>query len=163
MALTINPNLDMARMGMDAARQDGVSGVDLTKMAKERDKVKKLAQDFESLFLNMVMHSMRSTVGKSELMNGGNAEDIYNDMLDQEYSKVMASQHRGGLADNIEQFMLRSIGQDKQTQEATKMLNVHQGLAAYGDSAASPALQSNEKEATMIETQNVIKPVQSKE
>ena len=65
-------------------------------------KIKQLANEFESLFLEIVLKSMRETVGKSELVNGGNAEDIYRSMLDQEYAKNMAGMRQTGIGDAIE-------------------------------------------------------------
>ena len=65
-------------------------------------KIKQLANEFESIFLEIVLKSMRETVGKSELVNGGNAEDIYRSMLDQEYAKNMAGMRQTGIGDAIE-------------------------------------------------------------
>ncbi|CAG1065607.1 Murein DD-endopeptidase MepM [uncultured bacterium] len=59
------------------------------------------AAEFESLFINQMMKSMRDTIGKSELFDGGNAEDIYTSMLDTELSKNMAKSGGIGLADML--------------------------------------------------------------
>ena len=95
----------------------------------ERGKVKELANQFESLFLGIVLKSMRDSVQKSKLIDGGNAEEIYGSMLDGEYSKQMAEQRHTGIADNIERFMLQAM--DAQEKVKTDMAKV-QGLAAYG-------------------------------
>ncbi len=44
---------------------------------------------------------MRKTVNKSGLMDGGFAEDIYEDMLYDEYAKNMASSTRLGIAEML--------------------------------------------------------------
>lgn len=55
------------------------------------------AQQFEALFIQMMMKSMRDATPSSGLMNSS-ATDTYQSMLDQQWSQVMAS--RGmGLAD----------------------------------------------------------------
>jgi Rod binding domain-containing protein len=57
-------------------------------------------QEFESIFVKMMLKEMRKTVDKSDsLISGGFAEDIYRDMLDDEYAKSMSKTARFGLAD----------------------------------------------------------------
>jgi Rod binding domain-containing protein len=58
-------------------------------------------RDFESIFVKMMLKEMRSTVAKDGLISGGWAEDIYRDMLDDEYSKSMAATANFGLADQL--------------------------------------------------------------
>jgi len=78
----------------------------------ELRKIRELSNDFESIFLEIVLKSMRDTVPKDGLMSGGNAEDIYRSMLDSEYAKNMAQQRVTGIADQIERFMLQSLGKE---------------------------------------------------
>lgn len=67
------------------------------KQPTERDLEKaKVAGDFEALMLNMMVRSMRSSVGESGLVKKGNGQKVYQSMLDSQYSKVM-SQKEGGL------------------------------------------------------------------
>src|SRR4051812_12965951 len=87
---------------------------------RDRAQIKQSAEDFESLFLNIVLKSMRDTVQKSGLIDGGNAEDIYKGMLDDEYAKSMASQRNTGLADNIEAFLLQAVAGQKTGENAEK-------------------------------------------
>jgi len=61
----------------------------------------KQCQEFESIFVNMMVKEMRDTVGKGDLMNGGQAEEIFSDMLYDEYSKGMTKASNFGLADSI--------------------------------------------------------------
>jgi len=59
-------------------------------------------REFESIFVKMMIKQMRSSVDKSDsLLNGGWAEDIFQDMLDDEYSKSMAQTANFGLAEQI--------------------------------------------------------------
>ena len=58
--------------------------------------------DFESIFVKMMLKAMRATVDKSaDIMGGGYAGDIYQDMLDDEYSKTMSKTADFGLADQL--------------------------------------------------------------
>jgi Rod binding domain-containing protein len=148
---SIDSSLAIGRLQADAANQTATTN----KLASEGDKadrteIKKVADDFESLFLNMVLKSMRETVQKSGLMDGGNAEDIYRGMLDDEYAKMMATQRTTGIADQIEAFMLQAQGLPKNPPDASALGAVKsveaQGLKAYRDSS----LHNAGKSATMI-------------
>lgn len=101
-----NPKVD-ANPGMDEAE------------------IRKVAQDFESLFLEIVLKSMRGTVSKSGLVDGGNGEEIFRSMLDGEYAKSMASQGTSGLADSIANQMMNLVNQ-----QADK-ITVRAGQEAY--------------------------------
>jgi murein DD-endopeptidase MepM/ murein hydrolase activator NlpD len=69
--------------------------------SRNEKELRAAAAEFESLFINQMMKSMRETIGKSELFHGGNAEDIYTSMLDTELSKSMAKSGGIGLADML--------------------------------------------------------------
>jgi len=49
------------------------------------ERLKGACQDFEALFLQQMLKQMRKSIPKSGLLDGGMAEDIYQDML---YSSV---------------------------------------------------------------------------
>lgn len=74
---------------------------------KQRQKLKKISQDFEGLFIGMMMKSMRETVGKDQLTGGGHGEDVYMSMLDQEYVAAAAKRGGLGLAKQIEKELVR--------------------------------------------------------
>lgn len=62
----------------------------------------KQCRDFESIFAKMMLKEMRNSVDKTgDIMNGGWAEDIFQDMLDDEYSKSMAETANFGLAEQL--------------------------------------------------------------
>jgi flagellar protein FlgJ len=75
---------------------------------KQRHQAKKVAQDFEALFVGMMLKSMRSTVGKNTLTGGGHGEEAYQSMLDQEYAAAAVKRNGGlGLAKLIEKDIIR--------------------------------------------------------
>lgn len=95
------------------AEQAGAQPKDLA-----REKIKKLSQEFESIFLNLMLSAMRKSVPKSELMDGGNGEEIFRSMLDQEYAKSMAQRDMTGLARAIEASL---IGKPALAKSITKL------------------------------------------
>ncbi|MCX6107114.1 MAG: rod-binding protein [Proteobacteria bacterium] len=122
-----------------AMTQDKVLADLRTKVSdSDRTTIKQAAEDFESLFLNIVLKSMRDTVQKSGLIDGGNAEEIYSSMLDDEYAKMMAAQRHTGLADNIESFLLTSQAQSRPS--STPITEKAAGIKAYKATATAPGI-----------------------
>jgi flagellar protein FlgJ len=62
--------------------------------AAERAKAEKVAADFESLFIDMMLQSMRKTAIADDQSN---AQSIYTSMLDSEYAKQMSSSNSFGI------------------------------------------------------------------
>jgi flagellar protein FlgJ len=58
-------------------------------------------EEFESIFVKMMLNEMRKSVDKAGLVDGGYAEDIFEDMLYDEYAKSMTKTARFGLSDQI--------------------------------------------------------------
>lgn len=74
---------------------------------KQRQKLKKISQDFEGIFVGMMMKSMRGTVGKDTLTGGGHGDDVYLSMLDQEYAAAAVKRGGFGLAKQLEKELVR--------------------------------------------------------
>src|SRR5690554_452795 len=53
----------------------------------QNEKLKLLAEEFTSILLKQMFKSMRNTVFRSELLEGGFAEEVFTDMMDEEISK----------------------------------------------------------------------------
>ena len=65
-------------------------------------RLKAVAVEFESLFVKQMLDSMRSTLRPQEgLFYGGLAEDFFEDMLYEEYARIIARTGRIGIADLI--------------------------------------------------------------
>ncbi len=58
-------------------------------------------QEFESIFVKMMLKTMRDSVQKSGLVDGGMAEDVFKDMLYDEYALSMSRNASFGIADQI--------------------------------------------------------------
>jgi len=69
---------------------------------------KKVAQDFEAMFVGMMLKSMRETVGKDKLTGGGHGEETFRSLLDQEYAAAAVKGGGIGLASTIEKELNRT-------------------------------------------------------
>jgi flagellar protein FlgJ len=68
------------------------------------DKKSKLYEQclqFESLFVQMMLKEMNKTVEKTGLMDGGDAEEIFQDMLQEQYAQSMTKTADFGIADSL--------------------------------------------------------------
>ena len=87
--------------GAAQVQASGARIADATPVDK-KSKLFEQCQEFESIFVKMMLKEMRNSVDKKDsLLSGGWAEDIYSDMLDDEYSKSIAKKAGFGLADQL--------------------------------------------------------------
>jgi len=64
---------------------------------KEKQRLEKATEEFETLFMEQMLKSMRSTIKDEDgLIKKGKGEELFSEMLDKEYAK-MASQGDNGL------------------------------------------------------------------
>jgi Rod binding domain-containing protein len=71
-----------------------------------RAEIKKAAEEFQSLFIEMMLKSMRDTVKQDSLTGGGHGEEVYGSLLDREYAMAISRRGNIGLADMVERQML---------------------------------------------------------
>lgn len=74
--------------------------------------VKKALVEFEALFINQMLKTMRESIEKSSLFHGGPGEDIYTSMFDTELSKLMANAGGIGLEKTFMKQMLKEYQVD---------------------------------------------------
>lgn len=76
----------------------------------ERAKLYDVAKEFQSIFINMMLKSMRSTLNReNDMLYGGNRQDIFEDFLYDEYAKKMSNDPGFHLSDSIYEEMTRSM------------------------------------------------------
>ncbi len=63
----------------------------------DEEKLRKACKDFESLFVQQLLKSMRKTIFKSDLLSGGPGGEIFESLFDQELSKNLAYREGFGL------------------------------------------------------------------
>jgi Rod binding domain-containing protein len=69
---------------------------------RKMDELRKAAQDFEAVFIAQLLSQMRRSMAPpSSLLNGGNAEETFRSLMDQEIGKSVARRGRFGIADAI--------------------------------------------------------------
>ena len=110
--------MDSSRLVQEQARleqqqaQSGTFQAALDKAVQDKNdsELKKACQDFEAYFLQMMWKEMRNTVDTSgSFLQPGQAELIFQDMLDEENSKSAASTGRLGLADMMYRQMSQQL------------------------------------------------------
>ncbi|MCZ8341996.1 MAG: rod-binding protein [Leptospira sp.] len=74
-----------------------------------RKKLYDASVEFESIFVKMMLKEMKSTVHKEKLIDGGYAEEIFEDMLYDEYAKNISKNESMGLAEEIYKQMSASL------------------------------------------------------
>jgi flagellar protein FlgJ len=87
--------------------QRQASGASSGLSGQQLKQIHKVSQDFEALFVGMMVKSMRTTVGNDKLTGGGHGEEVYRSMLDQEYATAAAKRNSLGLAPMIEKDIIR--------------------------------------------------------
>ncbi|MBN1129516.1 MAG: transglycosylase SLT domain-containing protein [Chitinispirillaceae bacterium] len=76
------------------------------------EQIKKVAKEFESIFTSIMLRSMRNTVGKNPLLPSSFGEEVYTEMLDSEYAKMIANNATLGLSDLIIRELERQENRD---------------------------------------------------
>ena len=61
----------------------------------DEERLKKACVDFEAIFIQQILKSMRQTVLRSDLFGKGTERDILESLLDQEWSKGLARRGMG--------------------------------------------------------------------
>ncbi len=75
--------------------------------AAGRTSPREAAESFEAFFLARMLDTMFSGIKTDGLFGGGNAENIYRSMMNQEYGRLMARAGGIGIADAVEREILR--------------------------------------------------------
>jgi Rod binding domain-containing protein len=92
--------------------------------ADEAGSLKEVAQQFESIFINMMLQSMRKATERSGLMDS-DAAQTYESMFDQELALHLSEQGGLGVADALERQM--------QMNQSRKRVTAPGGLPLKGD------------------------------
>jgi len=102
-----------------------------TSNSSENQKLKSLANDFEAIFLNIMITSMRKSVQKSDFMTGGHGEKIYQNLLDREYAGVMAKEKWSTLSEAIYKQLSKSLAKTDDSQKTQEKRQNIQAMQAY--------------------------------
>jgi flagellar protein FlgJ len=96
----INSSPELNVSTSKAKAEQGEFDAILKAAQNEKDEKKLLEQckQLESVFVNMMFKQMQSTVEKSSLIDGGFGEEVYNDMLTEQYADKATQGNGIGLA-----------------------------------------------------------------
>ncbi|SFB75886.1 Rod binding protein [Brevinema andersonii] len=82
----------------------------LKNKAQNSQKIKEVAQEFESLFVEQMFKEMKKTIKKTDLFNDNSSKnEIFDDMLITEYAKNASKTGSFGLAKMIEDSLTPKI------------------------------------------------------
>ncbi len=70
-------------------------------LALQKKRLQEASYDLEAIFVNMLLKEMRKSIDKTEMFHGGYAEDMWDDMLYDEYAKNIAKSNKFGIASMI--------------------------------------------------------------
>lgn len=102
--------LMVARSTASSARLKEVGG-EIEDASRDAE-LRKACADFEALFLHKLLKTMRQTVPKSGLIDGGLREEIFTDMLDEKIASAAAHGRGTGLGERIYSDLRRAYGMD---------------------------------------------------
>ncbi|MGM0508151.1 MAG: rod-binding protein [Fusobacteriota bacterium] len=93
--------------------QNNINTDNLKKQAeltKEKEKLKQVTEEFEAIFIKMTLDAMDKTVDRKDgLFHGGQSEEIFRDMLNDERSKGMSKSGGFGLAKSMYDQLSKTI------------------------------------------------------
>lgn len=98
----LNKLTNKAQTLQKGLKQDGKAG----------EKLYKACEDFEAIFTQMMFKEMRKSVQKSEVVNGGFGEEVFQGMMDDEIAKD-AAKRNGSLADLLYQQLRAQLQTDE--------------------------------------------------
>ncbi|MDQ7779253.1 MAG: rod-binding protein [Planctomycetota bacterium] len=91
------------------ASATSAAGGDAEKAAKLTE-LREATQQFEAIFVGMMLESMRKAVPKSGFLHGGMQEEIFQTFLDNSISENIAARGNGlGIGDMMYKYLVRSL------------------------------------------------------
>jgi Rod binding domain-containing protein len=99
----------LAMLGLASAAGEAIGGIaNGLGASAQKDKLKKTASDFETVFLEDVMNRMGETAGDAGPLGGGEGGGgIYRSMLMKEYAGQIVKSGGVGIADAVYRQMLK--------------------------------------------------------
>ena len=102
----LTPHTLLAVQGF--AEESGASATQARlEQAKRSNAVGEASEEFEAIFLSQMLAPMFETVDEDPLFGGGPGESMYRSLLVQEYGEILAQTGGVGLADQLQQELIR--------------------------------------------------------
>lgn len=94
------------RSKMDRAKEE-LQALKSSTSGQNAEAIKKSAQEFEAVFMEQMLNHMWSGVSTDGPFGGGHAEQTFRGLLVNEYAREMTKSGGLGIADQVEQELLR--------------------------------------------------------
>lgn len=91
------------------SEQQAQSAANRLSVSRNLETLREAAVEFESLFVNYLLATLRRAIPKSDLFPRSFARDMYESMYDEELAKVIAKAGRLGLAEMIMQQLGQAV------------------------------------------------------
>lgn len=88
-----NINTNVVQDNIEQLNKDN----NLNERLKEDEQLKKVCQDFESIFVHMMLKSGRNTVPDGGIVEKSNGTKMFEDMHDQEMANIISQSGDGGI------------------------------------------------------------------
>ncbi len=103
-----NTKVNFNELLKEKLNKDGT--VNRNKLDKKEEKLFNACVEMESLLWKQVLNTMKKTINKYKLLDGGQAEEIFSDFLYDEYAMLMAKNAKTRISD---QLFLKLSGYNK--------------------------------------------------
>ena len=121
---------------LDALRAGNRGG----SVEEQRAALREASRQFEAVFLNQMLKAMHETVGDGGLIQKGQREEVFQGVLDEEWSKKLAGRHGSrGLSEVLYRQLARQMGLE---QDPTNTPKTELPTAAASPQAVHPLLQA---------------------
>ena len=96
---------DLATFQLNQSKLNGklerAQGIEKAEKAEYNKRLKEACDGFEEIFVHKLIQVMRSSTEKESLLSGGRGEEIFQDMLDENYASLITKSRALGLSDLI--------------------------------------------------------------
>lgn len=101
--MKINPDMSLYHLNQAKAKTKlgSTPKANENEIAAYNKRLKSACDGFEEIFVHKMIQVMRSTTDKDTLLYGGRGEEIFQDMLDENYAKLITESKALGLSDLI--------------------------------------------------------------
>lgn len=111
------------KIGQLVKTADSIMELVGSKALSEDEKLRAVANEFESVFVNLLMKQMRSTVPENDFFGGGAAEKTWRELQDQELSRELATKGSFGVAEMVYDQLKRHLKVCSDTEQAASQSN----------------------------------------
>jgi len=115
------------KRGSDKLDIRALSGQSKGTIEERRHSLREASRQFEAVFINQMITAMRKTVGEGGLLNKSNGEQIFEGMLDEEWSKKLSGKTGpNSLSEILYQQLSVRLGLDEKSEEGAAISGLGQ-------------------------------------